>query len=950
MNPGKKSGKPLITTNMASKSIVEELYDKITEEGYREDVAPLSIDDKLPDHIFMKLKTSMKGRYRFNYEQFSNRRGTVKPNGIFELFVKYCGDSIDKIRERLTDYVHLNIVEVKKMSAEYFKKKGGDLVMWLYKMSRPTMAGDELTLFLLCKIFTRHAVIHTLKGPWSTLNVVKTSAGSIEDRCDIVLVYIVYGFCEATKIDIVVPSQTAAVATDSSSKPKARRPKKARSTLSITELLLNVHEKELKEQETIKKRKHKHQKLGLDDDNVLPTGYKKYNTREPTPVRKRQNERSKRDSVKNKCYSDNLDDYHLEGPKRRRKQNMPSRLRSPSRIRVEAQLMITAEKQGQKVLGTMIKNEDKDEKPKVKLEESEMRCIEARNKERNKQKKWPHDARLVHIDGTPCSAECMKTSDYHKDMDEQEFNRINLHKQNEKLTVATPNFNTAGNANITNVPNSEFKETSTADMDQQTQSVQLTVATPVIEKTNPNTRIDMDIADIVQQKNSNQLTVATPSLKESIPIDGTNTTNNVDNELREMTNDTLSIDPDTTADPSVTQDPDTDELADAPECQEPAKDQCNLETNNMSQEATSDTEHDWIVLNKNNSNKLPGATSAVNTTKKYNIDKSSTSKTLSQELPEIPENITGDILPNIEPTTDYDLSTPVNPHDVTLSTDDLPLLEQNEILDDFEMLMNLDNDFDNTHLMTVDDAPIPDVTREMNIDAGVNQDLEIAMDNARFIYETLKGNVAPNSSNSNTKSKQGTPVSPKGRFQTKTHGIRKLTPEERQDKKFKCDDCDFIAYSRKGVSDHYTEIHGSCICEYCNRYFSNPHALKRHQYEHSTDKQYKCKDCQQEFYFQSELTAHRMKHRENPSFTCMANGCGKKFFRNSDLNAHVPVHSGVLHRCDHPGCTYSNLDKRLVTGHKRVHSDKKTFMCKYEDCDETFKHTNARLRHYKRDH
>ena len=943
MNPGKKSGKPLITTNMASKSIVEELYDKITEEGYREDVAPLSIDDKLPDHIFMKLKTSMKGRYRFSYEQFSNRRGTVKPNGIFELFVKYCGDTIDKIRERLTDYVHSNIAEVKKMSAEYFKKKGGDLAMWLYRMSRPTTAGDELTLFLLCKIFTRHAVIHTLKGPWSTLNVVKSSVGSIEDRCDIVLVYIVFGFCEATKIDIVVPSQTVTVATDSSTKPKTRRPKKARSTLSITELLSNVHEKELKEQETIQNRKHKHRKLGLDEDNVLPTGYKKYNTREPTPVRKRQNERTKRDSVKNKCYSDNLDDYHLEGPKRRRKQNMPSRLRSPSRIRVEAQLMIKAEKQGHKVLGT-IKNEDNDEKPKVKLEESEMRRIEARNKERNKQKKWPHDAKLVHIDGTPCSAECMKTSDYHKDMDEHEFNRISCHKQNEKLTVATPNLNIVDNANITNVPNSESKETST-----QIQLVHLTVATPVIEKTNPTNTIDMDTEDTVQQGKQKQLTVVTPTVvtptqKESTPIEGTNTTNKIDNEHCDVTNDTLSIDPDTSANPGVTQES---------ECEEPAKDQCHLETNNMFQDASPDTEHDWTILNKNNSNRLPGATSAMDTMKKYDIDKSSTGKTESHELPEIPgipENTTGGILPNIVPTIDCDLLTPVNPQDVTLPTDDLPLLEHNEILDDFEMLMNLDNDLDNTHLMTVDDEPIPDVTREMNIAAGVNQDLEIAMDNARFIDETLKGNVAPTSSNSNTISKRGIPVSPKGSFKTRTHGIRKLTPEERKDKKFKCDNCDFIAYSRKGVSNHYTEKHGSCICEYCNRYFGNPHALKRHQYEHSTDKQYKCKDCYQEFYFQSELTAHRMKHRENPSFTCMASGCGKKFFRNSDLNAHIPVHSGVLHRCDHPGCTYSNLDKRLVTGHKRVHSDKKTFMCKYEDCDETFKHTNARLRHYKRDH
>ena len=37
----------------------------------------------------------------------------------------------------------------------------------------------------------------------------------------------------------------------------------------------------------------------------------------------------------------------------------------------------------------------------------------------------------------PCSQECMKTSDYHKEMDEIEFDRINQQKQRNKLTVAT---------------------------------------------------------------------------------------------------------------------------------------------------------------------------------------------------------------------------------------------------------------------------------------------------------------------------------------------------------------------------------------------------------------------------------------------------------------------------------------------------------------------------------
>ena len=205
--------------------------------------------------------------------------------------------------------------------------------------------------------------------------------------------------------------------------------------MSISELLGKVHDEEIQEQENREKQKTKHRTLGLDVENVLPTGHKKYNTREPIPVRKRQNMRTKRDNVKNKYYSDNLDEYHLEVPKRRRKQNVPSRLRSPSNIRIEAQRIIKSEKGMKEEPGTAIKNEDK--KPDVELSETEMKRIEKRNKERNKHKKWPHDAKLVHIDGTSCSLECMKTSDYHKDMDEVEFDKIKKQKQQSKLPVAT---------------------------------------------------------------------------------------------------------------------------------------------------------------------------------------------------------------------------------------------------------------------------------------------------------------------------------------------------------------------------------------------------------------------------------------------------------------------------------------------------------------------------------
>ena len=81
----------------------------------------------------------------------------------------------------------------------------------------------------------------------------------------------------------------------------------------------------------------------------------------------------------------------------------------------------------------------------------------------------------------------------------------------------------------------------------------------------------------------------------------------------------------------------------------------------------------------------------------------------------------------------------------------------------------------------------------------------------------------------------------------------------------------------------------------------------------------------------------------------MHTGCGKTFRRNSDLNAHIEIHTGKIWYCDHDGCDYSNRDKRLLKGHKRSHL-KAMFNCKYDNCQKTFKHTMSRLRHYEKDH
>ena len=93
------------------------------------------------------------------------------------------------------------------------------------------------------------------------------------------------------------------------------------------------------------------------------------------------------------------------------------------------------------------------------------------------------------------------------------------------------------------------------------------------------------------------------------------------------------------------------------------------------------------------------------------------------------------LLPGATTPSDQDLLDTVTPNDITLPENDLPLLEQTKLLDDFETLMSLENDYDNSHLMPIGGTPELDVTKNMNADMGVSQELEIAMDNARYLND-----------------------------------------------------------------------------------------------------------------------------------------------------------------------------------------------------------------------
>ena len=90
-------------------------------------------------------------------------------------------------------------------------------------------------------------------------------------------------------------------------------------------------------------------------------------------------------------------------------------------------------------------------------------------------------------------------------------------------------------------------------------------------------------------------------------------------------------------------------------------------------------------------------------------------------------------------------------------------------------------------------------------------------------------------------------------------------------------------------------------------------------------------------------TMAKRVHQTQGDWVCFKPKCGKRFKRESELNAHLLSHSKKELQCDE--CPYKNSDVRNLRAHKRRHSDALPFKCAF--CGKGFKWIQQRIHHLK---
>ena len=145
-------------------------------------------------------------------DKFYTRFGNEKPDAIFEVFGNYCGKNGTEVRVMMIDYAYKNRKTIEAEFRNALSAKSKDIGWWIIRQTSKKRAGDELTVYLLSKMFDRHSLIYTLKEPWCTfVHKVDTELSILLGKSDLVFVYTTHGFGQIVDLPSAMQTTTKKV-------------------------------------------------------------------------------------------------------------------------------------------------------------------------------------------------------------------------------------------------------------------------------------------------------------------------------------------------------------------------------------------------------------------------------------------------------------------------------------------------------------------------------------------------------------------------------------------------------------------------------------------------------------------------------------------------------------------------------------------------------------------
>ena len=108
-----------------------------------------------------------------------------------EIFGNYSDEPPHTVRDNLLGWIYDNFRNIETWFSIALKQKGVSLSDWAESMRNPKQSGDELCLYLLCRMYHKHTLVHLKHHWWSTIqHTLPGDLNEILDQCHLELVFV----------------------------------------------------------------------------------------------------------------------------------------------------------------------------------------------------------------------------------------------------------------------------------------------------------------------------------------------------------------------------------------------------------------------------------------------------------------------------------------------------------------------------------------------------------------------------------------------------------------------------------------------------------------------------------------------------------------------------------------------------------------------------------------
>ena len=183
---------------MVAISLTEELFNAIQSLNYIESIKYISPGSSLYAGMFESLECSQYYELdiRLTYKGYQRKKGAkrktmVNPTMMYTMFSVFAEDSPQQIWKNMVQWITENRGKFERQTMLAFAAKDQDLDSWLSNIDSNSVPGDEFSLFALCQMYKRHAIIVTSTRTWTTIHSKYGFTDHyLRHRCDLHLIYL----------------------------------------------------------------------------------------------------------------------------------------------------------------------------------------------------------------------------------------------------------------------------------------------------------------------------------------------------------------------------------------------------------------------------------------------------------------------------------------------------------------------------------------------------------------------------------------------------------------------------------------------------------------------------------------------------------------------------------------------------------------------------------------